>query len=277
MHLTIKRYIDTIDKWVTPFLAFLVLLSSVFVSYDFEMIKKMHPHWDRLFDILHAYLPIMFIGFAGLTFVLSLLHLIFCQPTIKTLMKELRDERTKNELIGDNIKNLFDGNLYQLSKKLNFGERETNCERVTIYIYGEDNHFIPFGRFSANPAYRSPGRAQYSVDQGCISRGWQDGWHFDNDMGDGENYRKNNRTKYNIKKDTSDKIRMKSRLYAVKRIDSDNGNQLAVLVVESLSQDRFNEQELKNKLDQEEGYFAELITKLKSHIPSLDNARQRGL
>ncbi|WP_058478883.1 hypothetical protein [Legionella waltersii] len=69
---------------------------------------------------------------------------------------------------------------------------------------------------------------------------------------------------------------MKSKLYAVLRIDTINGEPLAVLVVESLNSNRFDENQLKNTLKQEERYLSELIAKLRDHIPNLENAKQKG-
>ena len=68
---------------------------------------------------------------------------------------------------------------------------------------------------------------------------------------------------------------MKSRLYAVKRIDADNGKHLGVIVIESTDSKRYKEDDLKSKIEQQEKYLAELILILKPHIPSLSNAEKR--
>lgn len=275
MLISIKKYYDSFYCWAAPVLSALVILASAFLTYDFSSLRETYPNWDRQFEILQNSIPFVLFISAGLSLVFSLLYLP-CRPTIKNLLKDLDDIKSKNELVGENIKNVFDGYLYQLSKKLDFGSNQSNCERVTIYIHDRISHFIPFGRFSANPAYRGPGRTQYPDSQGCIAKGWQNGWHFENRLGENRTYEKNNREKYDINKEILDTIKMKSKLYAVKRIDGENGDQLAVIVVESLTAGRFDEQDLKMKVEQEEGYIAELIAKLKDHIPSLGNARQRG-
>ncbi|KTD83094.1 hypothetical protein Lwal_0002 [Legionella waltersii] len=95
-------------------------------------------------------------------------------------------------------------------------------------------------------------------------------------MGDADTYEQNSQTRYAINKKSLKAIKMKSKLYAVLRIDTINGEPLAVLVVESLNSNRFDENQLKNTLKQEERYLSELIAKLRDHIPNLENAKQKG-
>lgn len=76
--------------------------------------------------------------------------------------------------------------------------------------------------------------------------------------------------------DVTSALKMKSHLFGVKRIDDGNGQQLAVIVVESTRDDRYTAQQLKNILDAEKGVISELITKLRPHIPELSFARSRG-
>lgn len=273
----IKSFIDSIYRWVIPVSSLVLFLASVFMSYDFTPLITKYPNWKGIFEFIQSNIlsTLLIVAFINLFF--TLFHLLYIKPSIKILIADLEKSISKNELIAENVKNVFDGYLYQISTKLKFGSKESNCERVTVYIHDSSNHFIPFGRFSANPKLRAPGRLQYPDDQGCISHGWRNGWHFENDMGESvDAYVKNSKTKYAIHKKTLDVMKMKSKLYAVKRIDGDNGKQLAVLVVESLTQNRFEEKELEITLKQEEYNLSELIVKLKAHIPSLENAKLRG-
>lgn len=70
---------------------------------------------------------------------------------------------------------------------------------------------------------------------------------------------------------------MKSVYYAVKRIDAGNNKlPIAVLVVESATQNRFEEGFIKSILDGEEAYFAEIISSLMEHIIDPSEARRKG-
>ncbi|HAU0969464.1 TPA: hypothetical protein JBH76_04565 [Legionella pneumophila] len=272
-----KRIFDSCYRWVMPLLSCLILLASGFLSYDFKPLMAKYPNWKGLFVIIQNYLPLTLIIAAVINLIIAICYSFFIKPSIQTLSNTLDKLQEENALIAENVKKLFDGYLYQLSKKLGFGTNRSNSERVTIYIHDKCNHFIPFGRYSANPKFGGPGRAQYPDSQGCISKGWQNEWHFENEMGDAEAYEQNSQIRYHINKKILKAIRMQSKLYGVQRIEAINGEPLAVLVVESLSSNRFEESMLRDTLKQEERYLAEIIAKLREHIPNLENAKQKGL
>ena len=287
MREVIKKYYDAVCHWwvaseLSPwadFVAPALSLVGIVLTVDFQNLWREHPY--RL--IIASCLFVLAILVAVLN--------ILCQPTIKALCKENKSLKLKNEnlesqngVIAQAIKNVFEGFLYQLSQKLEFGSRKTNCERVTIYIHSSkiggskipglsDGHFIPFGRYSANPRYSQLGRPQYPENEGCIAKGWEDTWCFENQLGeDDDAYKRKSYEEYNLSKETLDKIKMKSKLYAVQRIDKEK-EKLAVLVVESLHADRFDEQDIKSKLEQEAGYIVQLIDQFKDHIPYPDNEK----
>lgn len=275
MLMWLKKHYDSFYRWTQPFIAAGVLISSSYLTYDFTKIRHTHPNWERQLDLLQSALPIALLTLAILGLALSVTHL-FCRPTIKALLHQLEVTSSKLGIISENVRNLFDGYLYKLSsQKLGFGEAGENNERITIYIHDRTNKFIPFGRYSQNPTYKKAGRAQYPDHEGCIAKGWQNRWHFESSLTD-RNYEKSNLEKYNISKPTLDGIKMKSKMYAVMRVDSTAGEQLAVIVVESTDSARFTEDFLKEKLEQECPFIAELITKLGEHIPSLPDAKGKG-
>lgn len=224
---------------------------------------------------MRDHLPDIFIWTAIAALGLSVLRLLY-EPSVGKLHEEISGLRRESSVIAENIKNVFDGYLYQLSKKLEFGVNGENMERVTIYIHNSNGSFIPFGRYSANPAFRGPGRSEYPDTQGCISHGWRNGWHFDNSLGTDRTYNRINADRYAMPEAVTSALNMKSHLYGVKRIDDGNGQHLAVIVVESTRENRYTLQQLKDILDDEEGVISELITKLRPHIPELSFARSRG-
>lgn len=69
---------------------------------------------------------------------------------------------------------------------------------------------------------------------------------------------------------------MKSALYAAKRIDDSEGKPIAIVVVEAIESDRFEEATIKPKLERQENYLAKIINTLYEHIPSVNQARARG-
>ena len=238
------------------------------MTFDFGSIEKHLPNW---------LLPSVLIISAALNLIGSIYDTVKLQPTINKLTKENESLKTQIELIQEDVKDFFNGYLYRLSLKLEFGKNNNNNERATIYLHDSVSHFIPFVRFSKNPKFHKQGRTQYLDNEGCIAEGWQHGWHFENNLGKREDtYKRNNLKKYNINNKTIDKMTMKSRLYAVKRIDADNGKHLGVIVIESTDLKRYKEDDLKVKIEQQEKDLAESILILKEHIPSLSNAKKRG-
>lgn len=201
------------------------------------------------------------------------------KPRLKKTQKDLKEAKEKNSIISGQVRNLFDGYLYSLSTSLNFGIQDKNNERISLYIYDGKDSFIPCGRFSANPSYKQSKRQSYPEGEGCIAKGWENGWHFDNRFPNPE------RTKeyidycmntYKVPRNTTRRINMKSSLYAVMSIKN-NGDLYGVIVVESTHKDRFKEQELKKILETQNNYLAESIKQLKEFIPTPKNASDRGL
>lgn len=265
---------DLLHRWLLPIVSFVALISGTYLTYDFAALKLIYPNWDRAIDLIVIALPFAFLVSALAALGLSLLGSI-CNRSIKILKRQIVELKRENEVLADNIRNLFDGYLYQLSSQLGFGSDGISDERITIYIDSGSGYFVPFGRYSANPQLAMAGRAQYPVNQGCIGRGWTNGWHFENNLGRSRSYVKNTRTRYSMSEATINGLSMRSELYAVKRINS-GVQPLAVIVVECLRRDKFDSRHLKSILDREEGVISELIGKLKQHIPDLSFARARG-
>lgn len=271
----IRKYFDSIHNILNPFLTLIVVIFSVLASYDFLPWKHRYPRWSPLIELLSEYSFAILIFFAVLTFILALLRwLLSIDKTIASLNKELKEEIEKNSIIGDNIKNMIDGYLFHLATgKLTFSP---DNDRVTLYLHDKIGKFIPFGRYSANPKFKSPGRSEYPDTQGVIALGWEKGWYFDyNEVK--EDFITYNKNKHNIPKETLKFLRMKSVLYAVKRITDHKGDAVAIILVESTEGLQLTENILKEKLDQEEAFIADLITKLREHIPMPSTAKNRGL
>jgi hypothetical protein len=158
--------------------------------------------------------------------------------------------------------------LLQLATKLILAQGEDS--RLTIYIHNGQNSFISFGRYSPNPLLNKKGRPSLPEHEGCIGRAWQNAWCFEGDL-----TQRLARKDYKVSKASQDVMRMKSKFYAAKRIDAQN-IAIAILVFESMNPNRFQENHIKDILDKEEPYLANLLEGLRCHIPDPTCAARKG-
>lgn len=271
------KWSDPVLKFFTPWIGFVTLVSGALVTYDFTKMREKYPNWPGLFDLLES--DTLFWIFIVSAIISALLSWAMArrQKTLKALQEEIDECREQMGEIGNNIKFLFDGLLLNLSKKLNF--RQDDQARISIYIHNEKSGtFIPCGRYSPNPELRKPGRTSFSDTQGCISQGWQRGWHYDDGFPDTRTRHQNHcLANYNIPKETHSKLKMMSLVYAVMRFDDNAGTPLAVIVVESLNSNQFDANQLQADLESVADDFAQMIATLRPHIPTPCDAAERGL
>lgn len=270
-----------LDFWlrhIAPWVSCVAVLSGSFLTYDFSKLQAHYPDWPGLFHLMDSGLLLwVFLVTAILTAVMTWLSAIR-QKSLDSLTQQLRERQDAIDQISQNIKYVFDGLLLNLSKKLGFNRNDKT--RLSIYIHDpERKSFVLCGRFATNPLHRQPGnRTSYPDSQGCIGKGWLDGWHFDNTFpADVDGHRDQCQKQYGIPNKTHNRMRMRSRLYATKRLEDSLSNAWGVLVIESLQEDRFEEATLKANLDDIADDFAELIRSLRPYIPNPNDATARGL
>lgn len=70
---------------------------------------------------------------------------------------------------------------------------------------------------------------------------------------------------------------MKSTLYAVKRLDNLEGKAIAVLVVEAINSDHFEEAPLHDTINGSISDYARVIHELRAYVPNPANAAESGL
>jgi hypothetical protein len=270
-----SNFLDFLGRYVLPFFSSITVILVFFSEYDFSKLKKTYPNWLGLFNLAES--PLIFwliILFAVISALLSWIE-VFRKKTLRQQSNKIVSLKEQNEVISENIKNLFDGVLYNLSKKLHFTESDQS--RISLYIHDKNQSFVPFGRYSPNPEFQKPGRSYYPDKQGCISKGWQHGWHFENTFGETPYaHKKKNTNDYHIPVEVYDNLKMKSGVYAVKRLNDKNGDSLAVIVVESTHKDRFTESELQERLNGTVEDFSHMIKALRDYIPTPDNANEQG-
>lgn len=233
-----------------------------------EYVKSQWPERTGLYFLITEYIPLIFIMLFLASLIFAIMGVIANKPFSK-IKRENDQLKNQLEIISDNVEAVVNGLLLQLSNKLILASGEDS--RITIYIHNGDRHFISFGRFSPNTAFRTKGRQMLPDNQGCVGKAWSNAWCYEGSL----DY-KQARKYYSITKDMWKQMRMKSKMYAAKRIDSNNRQPLALIVFESCIPNRFLENQIKNHLDNEEPYLASVIECLKEHIPDPSSASNRG-
>jgi hypothetical protein len=266
--------------WLDWLLPALMTISAVFLGYDTNKLGiAPDSHTKYVVDFFVSNLGWV-LGISVICYVIVKIIEATARPKFRKLESELADYRSRYSVVSEQVRNLFDGYLYNLANRLEFGEASENNERISLYIHDSNNTFIPCGRYSANPKYRLPSRTAYPDNEGCISKGWENGWYFDNSFpcpeNEAGNYRDHCLHNFEVARNTTRAMKMKSRLYAVLCIRN-NGDLFGVLVVESTTPDRFSEEEIKPILEGQNDFLAEMIRQLGSFIPKPRNAADRGL
>lgn len=243
----IKRQLDRWGGWVG--VAFAALLGLVYSANDFFALD----------EDTKAY---FFVVVLVLTILSTLLAFFFEQqrPQINKLQDQIKERQEFIDEVADNIFFLFDGLILNLARKLDL--LRDHKSRVSLYVHDPENdQFIPCGRYSANPELKKRGRSKYPDNQGCIAKGWQDGWHFVNDLPRKRSAQQKRLEKdYNIPEKVHNKIRMLSVLVGVIKLTWHGSNPVAVIVVESLDKNAFQGLQLKTELESVSDDYAETIS-----------------
>ena len=232
---------------------------------------------------------IILIGFASLEFIIAprypfliewmfgaLILIIVCQTIISfvaqfnqddltSLRKQNYEKQKKINALSNNIEILFNGLAKEIARKADI--YSDTKSRVSLYIHNEEgSYFVPSGRYSHNQRYEKKGRDKYPDDQGCIAKGWEEDWLYDDGLPKSQPAHENQiPQKYGIPKEVVSDFNMYSRVMAVKRL-SHNGKNIAVVVVESTEKDKFEQCQLKRKLQEIERSYASTIYALYDHI-----------
>jgi len=179
-------------------------------------------------------------------------------------------EEAINSIVKD-TDDLFNSYLKLLIQNLNFSHNE----RISVYKVVE-NKFVLIGRASTNPNLSKKGRNNYPTDEGFIGKGWEEGSFFIDNLPDPTH--RNGQTYYNsvsrinkIPKEIVDNINMKSRTYYIHRIDGFDNNPKAVLVFESLSNNAFEENDVRSVIEDVEQPLTMFIEKNNKYKYSQQN------
>lgn len=260
---------------------FAVAITSGLLTYDFTLFKSTHAAIAPYIAQYESCRLLVFVIVTSIATLLAVVDSAFIRPSVKTLSltnlhlrQMLAKEEEKNQVLADNIKQVLDGYLVNLAKKIGFGKCE---ERLTLMVHDRSNgSFVTVARYAPNPSYHGFGcRYIYPDNQGAIASGWQSSWHFDERDASTEFVNYNN-SKYGISKAILGKIRMRSSLYCAKRIEFMD-KPIALVLFETTRTDVFKEDSLKSTLDEEELFIGRFITQLFEYIPMPSDAKGRGL
>lgn len=169
------------------------------------------------------------------------------------------------------------------SDKLEFGSKQHNTERITLYMHHSDSStFVPMGRYSPNPLWKTKGQSLYPISSGCLNQAWAHSTFFCNDLPDpDQNWQEyiDAQARMGVDADRVVRLTMKSQLYFGFRIDHHTpADPLGVIVVESTDPKRFAEGNLVDIFENQVKHeILMLATSLQPNIPTIAEARKAGL
>lgn len=190
----------------------------------------------------------------------------------KVLSEQISSLESGSELIYNSYSELFESFL-----RLLFASLELNHEdRISVYKVNnqEGELFELIGRVSDNPLLEKSGRKTYPIDQGFISIGWKKGEFLVYDLPEFtkfEDYYAKVLEYADIEEGVIQKINMKSRNYFVYRLKY-NGKPNSVLVFESLSPNKLNDEKIKAKIKEIDSQLKDFVNKRISRDKFYTNA-----
>lgn len=167
--------------------------------------------------------------------------------------------------------------LSSIAARMEFGD----SERISLYGHN-GTEFLLVGRFSKHPEYAKTGRSSYPDNQGCIGRAWHDGSCFVDNLPDPLTEKRRwaevLEQEWGIPKRVSNGLAMKSRCLAACAFDhSSQGRRIAVIVLESVRQNRMGPKKIDECLSApERPQLVRFIEIMETFEPNPDYARDEG-
>ena len=265
-------------RWIAPVLAPFTAAMAFFLDFDLDEIRKNYPNCTGavdLFDVVNFYKALLWMAVVTAA---GAVYNVMRQKSISKLTKENGALALELGGIAENILSLFEAVLLALASKLDLDEAGT--ERVSIYVHRPHSaSFVPCGRFSHNPNLKKKGRSSLPDGEGCITRAWEEGWHFNNAFPcstDERAYREYMKDEYNIPRNTTRRMKMKPQLIAAKRVSSYDVP-VAVIVVESTQTGGLVEERLKDLLTELADEYGRMLSAVGKYIPDPHSAEEVGL
>ena len=177
---------------------------------------------------------------------------------ISRLKRELNTYKSIVVKTSSSAKEKIRNKLLSTVRNLGFYEQDIKQDRITIYALEKDKGFYIIDRFSLNPQYENKHKDKvYPINKGCIAKGYQDGFYYESGTKvcdpnkNLKKYKDYMNKKYKYKPIEIKDIAMKSRFFAVCRVDckiEQNNENLGVIVYESLLPNRYSEADIRKEL-----------------------------
>lgn len=254
-----RKILCFLSNWSEHFVAGLIFINGLIGISTFLISQQEHPF---LYKFLNKN-PWLSCAILFFVFLFSIMK-INGKKTITSLIRDVEKKERIISLYKENMANLSEARLIDLTKKLGL----SNSERLTIYIHSAGT-FIPFARYSQNPIISKKGRVSYPEKEGCIGKAWEYETCCENNMS------LSKLNQYNIPRDTYDQLKMKAKTIYAHRIGSKRKS-IGVLVLESKTKN-YATREIKEKISQEIESLNDFISLIYDDIPTPQIAEENGL
>ncbi|MGP9803533.1 hypothetical protein [Paracoccus sp. NSM] len=265
-------------RWISPISSVVLAVLVALLSVRIEDLRERYPRWPGLFDHFEGFPLYRLIIAVAVVAAVGSIYNVWRQRSLKKLRSEIDTLKKESGAVAENVYLLFENILIGLAHQLNL--QPEGQERITIYVFNEKRReFVPCGRFSYNHELRKKGRTALPYESGGIKSAWETNWHFDNSFPDPareSDYREYNLTTYSVPRNTSRKLRMKPALLAGRRL-SYNDRHVAVIVIESVRRDRFDERQLKEALDGVADQYGRMIGCIGVYVADPSRPSEVGL
>lgn len=151
-------------------------------------------------------------------------------------------------------------------------------DRVSIYKHNENSSFYRIARYSNHPDHAKPGRSIYPDHEGCIGVAFTEGSAFAESLpANPTRYESCLKDTWNIEVDVVRQLTMKSRSIAAFALQKPvGGRRFAIIVFESMSAGRINEECRRRFTDQERGSIIQWLETMERFEPKPSEARLEG-
>lgn len=275
--LRLGRFHDRNYYWMNPLFTVSTAVFGSFATYDYSKWVPSSALGKIAHDILSEYIAFIVV-LSGTVLLISLIRRHIEQKTIDQLETDNIELRNKVETLSDrieeypqNVHAVLKSILYLIGNELQFGAVDKNCERISLHVYNPARqNFKACGVWSPNPKYDCHEQLTCTAHKGFVSKVWEQDWYFDDKFtGNSKIYNNRQANEYGYSKEEINRLIMRSKVYGgLKIFDPAHKEALAVILVESTTNARFSEEQLRGKLSQQSPYISEMITLFRSFLLS---------
>lgn len=247
-------------KPIWPFNVAAIGVGPIFLR-DFSSLATAYPSWAGPIELLPHLVGAVFVG--------SVVGLVIVEvarsktrESYKELMRRAERAQALEDTVAENITEIINGIILGFSAKL--GLQQDDNSRISLYVEDSTGNLINVGRVATNPNHKPVGRKVLPKDKGCVGKAWGDGWAFVPNFSE-ENYG-SHAGHFGMTAEQIAGLKMKPLFIAALRID-DGPRSLAILVFESLQENRFDETKIRKEMSAFIGYLTGTLITLTPHLP----------